>query len=264
MKQMKTSTDPRYLLFREHKPSSDLVRHNNCASYAMGNDATIHDYASRTHPLLTKPEPGDGAGIPYKLYRIAFDYSVDGAIKMTEANGAILLGTGFIGALPEAPSGYRRVAMFFGGLLENAQYHFLREGPDGLWTQKNCEFPARDRDNQQNLITDPREAYFHGYPKGPWLFAVPENGIEMRMSREWTQLLPLLNAQLQVFKKNPAPDSCLAGYFRDAAVLLSGRHDHLASAMEAFAGLVSQGRTKPAEPKAMPRLSGRPSFGLRS
>lgn len=257
MKQMQTSTDPRYLLFREHKPSSTFIQNNNCASYALGNEATIQAHASRTHPLLTKPEPGDGVEIPYKIYREAFGYSVEGVIEMVEANGAILLKDNPSGKLPEVPAGYQRAAMFYFDAGRNSQYHFMREGPDGLWTHKNCEFPVRDQDPKGNLIRDPRYVSFHSYPRGPWLFAVPQDGLQMRLSQAWSELLPRLNDGIIRFKQQTVADTALARDFERAAELLEGRHDRLAGALQRFIEIASTGKLPPPPP---PRPQSPPRF----
>lgn len=249
----RASTDPRFLLFKGHAADSPFILRNNCVSFAASNDATVEAYEERAHPLLHKPDLGDGVGIPYKLHQIAFGYDVSGALALTEKNGAIPLDVTVGGAIPKAPYGYRRVAMFYYPAGSESQYHFLREGQDGVWVGKDCEDKPSDRDWRGQLVCDPRNAIWGEYCKGPWFFAVPEDGIEMRLSREWAKLLVDLDGGMKQFNLLPKPSPELAGNFSRAASLLAGRDDRLSSAMERLAHCAQTGHTKP-QPMVRPRF----------
>lgn len=234
------STDPRYLLLK-NAADIDLVKRNNCVSYAVSTDNTVLDYAKRPHPLLQQPDLGDAVGVPWKLYQLVLGYGVEGPLELAELHGLKRVHADPQQPLkePDVPNGHYLVAMFYSG--EQSQYHFIRKGADGVWTHKFGDDPVSLLDHQ-NKPLNPFKSY---YGLGPYFFAVPEGGVEMRMPQAQADHMIALNAALKDYKQSGQPSPQLAALLTEAADSIGNKHMR-----------VSQGLHKMAERVAVCRFGG--------
>lgn len=233
------STDPRYLLLK-NAPDIDLVKRNNCVSYAISSDDTVLDYSKRPHPLLQQPDLGDAVGVPWKLYQLALGYGLEGPLELAELNGLKRLHIDHKHPLkePDVPKGHYLVAMFYSGEQTPAhqrQYHFIRKGADGVWTHKFCDDPVSLLD-QQNKPLNPFKSY---YGLGPYFFAVPEGGVEMRMPQAQAENMIALNDALKAYKQSRQPSPQLATLLKEAADGVGNKHLRLSQGLQRMAERVA-------------------------
>jgi hypothetical protein len=190
MKGPTRSADPHYLNWPRPRQHPQNVN-NNCFSYAVGNHATVTEFADRMTPAIRQPDPGDNIGMPAKIYTLAHGYNAQSFCRLAELSGLKPLQVPEFGLLPKLPAGERLVAMVFLPSQDIAatNYHWVRQGPDGLFTGHVPEEGPTDRDSYGHIVTDPRYAQYRQNQQGPFFFSVPEQGLDLRMKAPWPDLV---------------------------------------------------------------------------
>ncbi len=192
-------------------PPQDLLNnHNNCYSYAAGNLQSILDIKTRSHAEAA-PQPGDGSGIPKNILLLLQYRSLAFWIRMAERDGLRRVPVRSSEPLPILSPYERLVALTYNA--EKKDFHWLRREQNDLWTHKpGSRKPPTWYDEQRQLITDPRTAELWEYNTVCVFFAVPINGVEVRMKKDWLRFFNSL-------------DGLVSGHieeFRSRLVQLSG------------------------------------------
>lgn len=73
--------------------------------------------------------------------------------------------------------GHYSVAVFFKNHPSNFNIHWYRQDDDGTWSHKNGSDAVKNRDNNGNVIHDPRDVIDPDYPIFGSFFLVPRSGI---------------------------------------------------------------------------------------
>lgn len=172
-------------------PKAQLNLTNNCYSYACASLEAIADMEWRAHAEAT-PQPGDCSGIPKNILLLLYNRSLPFWMRLSQRDGLRLLQVGKDDMLPDLPGGERLVALTYNP--KYSDYHWLRRERDGLWTHKpDSGRPPTRYDMQRQLISDPRHAdLYYEYPAFAF-FAVPEEGIDVRMPKEWLKFFNSLD-----------------------------------------------------------------------
>lgn len=131
----------------------------NCYSYILNNQ-THPDYADNY--LWFRQQPGDYARI------ISRDLtSKEGMLAAVLADDMLYKGASSpqlfreVDEYETCPEGMYKVALLvhFGEL----DYHWVRQDKDGFWSHKNGNDPASEVDDANNLIYNPKYAYWENY-----------------------------------------------------------------------------------------------------
>jgi len=212
-----SSTDPHFLVW-PRDPAHPQNIHNNCFSYAVGDVETINNYADRTSDVLRQPEPGDAIGMPAKIYTPAHGFNAQSIRTLAIMTGLQEVSVSEYEPLPLPERGQRLVAMVFltGQDLATTQYHWLRQGPDRLFTAHIPEQGPSDRDVRGRLIRDPRHSYFSRNQQGPYFFLIPEQGLPLKMQPPWDRLITNLHDQ----RHSPSGQRAQAAIFNEMAALV--------------------------------------------
>lgn len=193
MNEVQVSRDPRFLRWQTVRVGDPLNLNNTCYAYAVGDDATIENYANRpVGSVMRPPQVGDAFGINEQIYGMVQTMTADRICDLAEKDGLRRLPTPGVGEkLPEASPGHRLVAMFFGRhpTTMEYEYHWLRSY-EGEWSQKfGHKALPKQVDAEGKLITDPRSAKFYLMQQGPFFFEVPKDGLDLRVRPELGQLI---------------------------------------------------------------------------
>jgi len=78
---------------------------------------------------------------------------------------------------PVNKEGHYLVAVFFKDHPSNFNIHWYRHDDDGTWSHKDGSHIVKDRDDNENIIHDPRDVVDLSYPIFGSLFLVPRSGI---------------------------------------------------------------------------------------
>lgn len=211
--------DPR---FRKFAAMSNMQRqhaHITCYGYGASNQATIDEYLART-PMQTwrPPHVGEGHGTSFILYSKVNTVTSNDVCNMVVKDGARLLPTPAFGEpLPKVGENERLIAILCGRYNDRFEYHTLRQhegdvvpefdkngkviGEGSLWSgvfgrTSRVSF----RDNADKPITDPRKAMFYCMQQGPFFFAVPKDGLDLRLPAEFGRLLDSVIDQEEALK----------------------------------------------------------------
>jgi hypothetical protein len=126
----------------------------NCYAYAC-NDP-------RNHKALEKPQPGDFGKAPVQAmtdssvrYAVMRDDVMRNAMQLQRLVPLVRLRNDPVPAHVTNVPGYYLIALV---TAPNADYHWLRQDADGMWSHKPGWDRATNRDSDGALIFDPREA----------------------------------------------------------------------------------------------------------
>jgi hypothetical protein len=154
-------------------------RRDFIASFSNGFDTNCYAYAvndSDGGMVGGLPQPGQYTGL-IPLTAMMEAQNADDFLRVV-TRGAEFDGLEAAGeSLPEIREGTYRVALMI--REDGGDYHWIREGNDGIWSGKfGHAFPMRT-DRAGNLITDPRTADFGDYILRQF-FYVPIGGLDLQ------------------------------------------------------------------------------------
>lgn len=142
-------------------------RSNNCYNYATNRHTNTYAQPGR--------HGGGPAPRPFTVEGVRAAAIADGLVQIDEGESC---GSGCKVALLVTPDGY--------------DYHWLRQGHDGLWSHKEGQYPVKLRDDTTSPITDPAAASisvqdksgnWHTYSEFGGYFCVPTEA-NVRLSGE--------------------------------------------------------------------------------
>ncbi|MBI2623256.1 MAG: hypothetical protein HYW65_01615 [Candidatus Liptonbacteria bacterium] len=154
----------------EKHDNQTCVEGVNCYSYTLN------------HPEYHWAVPGIGfAHVKRKIYADSFNAYFQN-IPLAEFREQLTKGAARDGLTkvenPVEQDGYYLTALFFAS--DKYDFHWYRKDGNGLWSHKDGWQPPSNKDEQGNLIRDPREAVNSKYPIFGGFFLVPRTGITLK------------------------------------------------------------------------------------
>ena len=236
-----TSDDPRFVAWSSVRHSDPINNNVTCYAYAVANDATLQEYAGRSRMKTWRPpQIGDGCGLNFAFYGLVRKPTAEDIVALAIKDGLKPLVMPPKGQpLPKPSPGHRLISIVCTG--DNTAYfayHTLREH-EGTWTSKfgQGSIPSV-YDLERKVITDPRTANFYSLQKGPYLFEVPEAGIDLRIKPEMGDLLDsILDQQAAMMRQKEkrrvsVVQPRLASSFRQLASMVSDKDPALAEQLK--------------------------------
>lgn len=164
---------------------------NNCYSYAVADIDSILDFDSRPHAEAA-PQPGDASGVPKNILLLLQHRSLSFWLNLAERDGLRRIHLNHNEDIPEVGGNERLVVVSYN--LQAKDYHWMRQEKNGLWTHKpGSRRPPSWYDANRQLITDPRRADLKENFQGFVFFAVPMQGIDVRMRKNWLKFFNSLD-----------------------------------------------------------------------
>lgn len=132
-------------------------------------------------PVLTTKTHGNKLDFALFVTQLKLGVALDGLVYVSPQELATRLDP-----QKSAKDGTYLVAMYAkrspetsGFLAGNAfDFHFMRQNPDGTWSQKWGLTSATNRDESGNIMTDPLSANMSGY-EFIGFYSVPKNGLDV-------------------------------------------------------------------------------------